>query len=423
MRSFRFFAPAPRARAAFTLVELLVVIAIIGVLVALLLPAVQAAREAARRMQCSNNLKQIALALHSYHNFNKRLPPGCDPTNLLSFHVYILPFIEKNDIYLGFNLKAPYSDNNNLKQAINRIPIYQCPTQGSFLHTQYGSGEWYNGTQITYTNHYYGVSGPKGTNPTSGKKYLMIPTGVQGDIARQGVLTMDSRVKLTQIPDGTSNTLMLGERALRSKVWLPSGGYIVINQTEALVAIDVNTGRFVGKKTLEDTIVKTNLEAATEIVHQIRLRDLGGIIVVDFIDMEQRKSRKAVIQALELELKRDRSPSKVLSINEFGLAIITRKRVKQSLERTLCQTCPYCAGSGMIKSVTTVCSEIYDEVRKLAHELRGHDLLLRVNPEVARALAGEQAQLLRDLTALVAAEVRVLGDPLLHQEQFDVVPR
>jgi ribonuclease G len=213
------------------------------------------------------------------------------------------------------------------------------------------------------------------------------------------------------------------ERALRSKVWLPSGGYIVINQTEALVAIDVNTGRFVGKKTLEDTIVKTNLEASTEIVHQIRLRDLGGIIVVDFIDMEQRKSRKAVIQALELELKRDRSPSKVLSINEFGLAIITRKRVKQSLERTLCQTCPYCAGSGMIKSVTTVCSEIYDEVRKLAHELRGHDMLLRVNPEVARALAGDQAQLLRDLTALVDSEVRVLGDPLLHQEQFDVVPR
>jgi len=213
------------------------------------------------------------------------------------------------------------------------------------------------------------------------------------------------------------------ERALRSKVWLPSGGYIVINQTEALVAIDVNTGRFVGKKNLEETIFKTNTEAVAEIVHQIRLRDLGGIIVVDFIDMEQRKSRRAVIQALEQELRRDRSPSKVLSINEFGLAIITRKRVKQSLERTLCQTCPYCAGSGMIKTVTTVCSEIYDEVRKLAPDLRGHPLLLRVNLEVARALAAEQAQFLKDLTVLVGAEVRVQGDPLLHQEQFDVVPR
>lgn len=213
------------------------------------------------------------------------------------------------------------------------------------------------------------------------------------------------------------------ERALRSKVWLPSGGSIVINQTEALVAIDVNTGRYVGKKTLEDTIVKTNLEAVVEIVRQIRLRDLGGIIVVDFIDMEQRKSRKAVIAALEQELKKDRSPSKVLSINEFGLAIITRKRVKQSLERTLCETCPYCAGSGMIKSVTTVCSEIYDEVRKLAAELRGNTLLLRVNPDVARALAGENAQLLRDLNGLVGSEVRVQGDPLLHQEQFDLVTR
>jgi ribonuclease G len=213
------------------------------------------------------------------------------------------------------------------------------------------------------------------------------------------------------------------ERALHSKVWLPAGGSIVINQTEALVAIDVNTGRYVGKKNLEETIVKTNLEAVGEIVRQIRLRDLGGIIVVDFIDMEQRKSRKAVIAALELELKKDRSPSKVLSINEFGLAIITRKRVRQSLERTLCQPCPYCAGSGMIKSVTTVCSEIYDEVRKLAAELRGHGLLLRVNPEVARALAADNAQLLQELTSLVGSEIRVQGDPLLHQEQFDLVSR
>jgi ribonuclease G len=213
------------------------------------------------------------------------------------------------------------------------------------------------------------------------------------------------------------------ERALRSKVWMPSGGSIVINQTEALVAIDVNTGRYVGKKTLEDTIVKTNLEAVKEIVRQIRLRDLGGIIVVDFIDMEERKSRKAVIAALELELKKDRSPSKVLSINEFGLAIITRKRVKQSLERTLCETCPYCAGSGMIKTVTTVCSEIYDEVRKLAFDLRGNSLMLRVSPDVARSLAGDHAQVLRDLTSLVGSDIQVHGDPLLHQEQFDVVTR
>jgi ribonuclease G len=213
------------------------------------------------------------------------------------------------------------------------------------------------------------------------------------------------------------------ERALRSKVWLESGGYIVINQTEALVAIDVNTGRYTGKKALEDTILKTNVEAAKEIVRQIRLRDLGGIIVVDFIDMEERKSRQKMMAALEQELRRDRSPSKVLSVNEFGLVILTRKRVRQSLERLLCQPCPYCTGSGMIKSVATVCSEIHDEVRKLAADMRGHPLLLRVNPEVARALAGEEKGVLRELTKLVGQEIEVRGDPLLHQEQFDVVPR
>jgi ribonuclease G len=214
------------------------------------------------------------------------------------------------------------------------------------------------------------------------------------------------------------------ERALRSKVWLPTGGYIVINHTEALVAIDVNTGRYVGKKGLEDTILRTNLEAAREIVRQIRLRDLGGILVVDFIDMEERKSRQKLMAALEQELRRDRSPSKVLQVSEFGLVILTRRRVRQSLERTLCQPCPYCAGSGMIKSVATVCSEIYDEVRKLAADLKGHGLLLRVNPEVARALAGEEAGLLRELQSLAStSEIRVQADPLLHQEQFDLVTR
>jgi Ribonuclease G/E len=139
--------------------------------------------------------------------------------------------------------------------------------------------------------------------------------------------------------------------------------------------------------------------------------------------MEERKSRQKVMATLEQELRRDRSPSKLLSVNEFGLVILTRKRVKQSLERILCQPCPYCVGSGMIKSVATVCSEIYDEVRKLASDLRGQPLLLRVNPEVARALAGEETGVLKDLSQLVGEEILVRGDPLLHQEQFDVVPR
>jgi len=212
------------------------------------------------------------------------------------------------------------------------------------------------------------------------------------------------------------------ERALRSKVWLDSGGYLVINQTEALVAVDVNSGRYTGKKNLEETILKINVEAVGELVRQIRLRDLGGIIVVDFIDMEEKKSRQKVMTVLELELRRDRSPSKVLSVSEFGLVILTRKRVRQSLERTLCEPCPYCTGSGMVKTVATVCSEIYDEVKKLAPDVKGQGVSLRVNPEVARALGAEEALVLKDLSALLGHDIRVQGDPLLHQEQFDVVP-
>ena len=211
------------------------------------------------------------------------------------------------------------------------------------------------------------------------------------------------------------------ERALRSKVWLPTGGYIVINQTEALVAIDVNTGRFVGKSQLEETLLKANLDAVREIVRQIRLRDLGGIIVVDFIDMEERKSQREVLGALDQELRKDRSPTKLLSVNEFGLVILTRKRVKQSLDKLLLSPCPYCSGSGQVKSVATVCSEIYDEVRKLAPDMQGQKLVLRVNPEVARALEGDEALVLKSLTALTGGELSVHADALLHHEQFDVV--
>jgi ribonuclease G len=152
------------------------------------------------------------------------------------------------------------------------------------------------------------------------------------------------------------------EKALRPKVWLKSGGYIVINQTEALVAIDINTGKYVGKSNrLEDTIVKTNTDAIKEIVRQIRLRDLGGIIVVDFIDMDERKNRQKVMQALEEAMRADRAPYKILQFNDFGLVAITRKRVKQSLERTLCTPCPYCEGAGYVKSPQTVVGEILQE--------------------------------------------------------------
>jgi ribonuclease G len=213
------------------------------------------------------------------------------------------------------------------------------------------------------------------------------------------------------------------DKALRSKVWLKSGGYIVINQTEALVAIDVNTGRYVGKRNgrLEDTILKTNLEAVKEIVRQIRLRDLGGIIVLDFIDMEERKNRQKLLQAVEQELRRDRSPSKALQVSDFGLIIITRKRVKQSLERVLTEPCPYCSGSGVIKSSSTICYEILDEVRKIGADIDGHGIVLRVNPEIARALKEEESAVLRDLEQALGKEVTVRPDAHLHHEQFDVM--
>ena len=214
------------------------------------------------------------------------------------------------------------------------------------------------------------------------------------------------------------------DKALKSKVWLKSGGSIVINQTEALVAIDVNTGRYVGKKTsgrLEDTIVKTNLEAVKEIVRQIRLRDLGGIIVLDFIDMEEKKNRQKVLQAVESELKKDRSPSKALAVSDFGLVIITRKRVKQSLERVLTEPCPYCSGTGVIKSSSTICYEILSEVKKVGPDLNGHRLLLRVNPDIARALKEEELGVLNDLRQSLGKDVTIKADVHLHHEQFDVM--
>jgi Rne/Rng family ribonuclease len=210
-------------------------------------------------------------------------------------------------------------------------------------------------------------------------------------------------------------------KALRSKVWLKSGGSIVINQTEALVAIDINTGKYVGKSArLEDTIVKTNLDAVPEIVRQIRLRDLGGIIVIDFIDMDDRKNRFRVMAALEEALKSDRAPTKVLQFNDFGLVAITRKRVKQSLERTLSVPCPTCQATGMVKSPTTVCNEIYTELRKMKKHLEAEDVLLRVHPETVKVLKANNASWLTEFEELVGKNILIKSDPALHPEQFDI---
>ncbi len=209
--------------------------------------------------------------------------------------------------------------------------------------------------------------------------------------------------------------------ALHSKVWLKSGGSIVINQTEALVAIDINTGKYVGKTArLEDTILKTNLDAIPEIVRQIRLRDLGGIIVIDFIDMDERKNRNKVMLALEEALKSDRAPSKVLQFNDFGLVAITRKRVKQSLERTLSVPCSVCSGTGMVKGPLTVCNEIYVELRKMYRQIDRGDVLLRVNPEVVKQLKLQNGRWLSEMEEMSGKTVIVKSDASLHPEQFDI---
>ncbi len=210
-------------------------------------------------------------------------------------------------------------------------------------------------------------------------------------------------------------------KALKSKVWLKSGGYIVINQTEALVAIDINTGKYVGKTArLEDTIVKTNVDAIKEIVRQIRLRDLGGIIIIDFIDMDERRNRQRVMQALEEELRHDRAPSKTLQFNDFGLVAITRKRVKQSLERTIGAPCPYCESTGYVKSVTTVCNEIYVEMRKIAKHLEHEDVMLRVHPDVAKELKSNNGRLLNEMEEMAKRTIIVKSDAAVHQQQFDI---
>ncbi|HSQ23253.1 MAG TPA: Rne/Rng family ribonuclease [Pyrinomonadaceae bacterium] len=213
------------------------------------------------------------------------------------------------------------------------------------------------------------------------------------------------------------------DKAIKPRVWLKSGGYLVINQTEALVSIDVNTGKFVGRGAtrLEDTITRTNMEAVEEIARQIRLRDLGGIIVLDLIDMEERRNRQRVMQALQEALRRDKSPTKVLSFNDFGLVIMTRKRVKQSLERTLCAPCQHCQGAGLVKSPQTVCYEILEQARRLAREGEGdgaRQAMLRVNPEVAKALRGSERDVLNEIEDYLGS-LDINSDPLIFQEQFD----
>jgi ribonuclease G len=210
------------------------------------------------------------------------------------------------------------------------------------------------------------------------------------------------------------------EKALRPKVWLKSGGSLVINQTEALVTIDVNTGKFVGTQSLEDTVFALNLEATGEIVRQLRLRDLGGIIVIDFIDMEDVEHRQAVYDALAEELRSDRARTQLLPMSDIGLVQLTRKRTRPSLERTLSRECPYCHGSGRIKALATVCLEIRRELLAAAGPEPGHQVSVTVHPSVSHYLQGPFRELLRELEATHGIEVILAENPQLHEEQFEI---
>jgi ribonuclease G len=210
------------------------------------------------------------------------------------------------------------------------------------------------------------------------------------------------------------------DKALRRRVWLKSGGYIVIDHTEALVAIDVNTGKYVGKRDLEETILKINLEAVTEVVRQIRLRDLGGIIIIDFIDMERSEHRDQVFKALKRVLADDKARTNVLEISELGLVEMTRKRVRQSLQSLFCAPCPTCKGSGLVKSDATLAAEIFRKIQAGIHEGAPREVVVRVHPEMAHHLETTQRDGLERLQALIGRKIVVQGVPAYHREQYDL---
>ncbi len=208
------------------------------------------------------------------------------------------------------------------------------------------------------------------------------------------------------------------EAALRSRVWLKSGGYIVINQTEALVAIDVNTGRFVGKTSLEETVVATNLEAAAEIVRQIRLRDLSGIIVIDFIDMTEAENREWVFKALQEELKKDRAKTQALPPSDFGLVELTRKRSRSNLQSLLTRPCPHCDGKGRVLATSTICLQIKAELLRQRDRYGGRGTVITAHPEICGALRADYKEVVRELEEALGARVQLQANPDLHHERF-----
>ena len=211
------------------------------------------------------------------------------------------------------------------------------------------------------------------------------------------------------------------DRALERKVWLKSGGYLIIDQGEALTAIDVNTGRFVGKRNLEETITKNNLEACREVADQLRLRNIGGIIVVDFIDMDREANREKVFKSFNESLKPDRARANVSKISELGLVEMTRKRTRESLARKLTEPCFYCEGKGYLKSKTTICYEILRELRRTGDAVKEDAVVVSCHPEIADLLATSDHEYLEDMEKRLQKRVLVKSRPSYHMEQYEIL--
>ncbi len=210
-------------------------------------------------------------------------------------------------------------------------------------------------------------------------------------------------------------------RALEKKVWLRSGGYIIIETTEALTVVDVNTGRYVGRKDLEETIFKTNMEAAKEIAYQLRLRNIGGIIIIDFIDMEQESHREDVFNALQEAVKKDKSRSNILKVSEFGLVQMTRKRDRENLSQMMCEACMYCGGDGLLKSRRSVCYEIF---RKLSHEgpkMPGNSVTIKVHPSVADLMLKDETLHTENLEKETRKRFIIVADNDMYLEKYAII--
>ncbi|MGB5159380.1 Rne/Rng family ribonuclease [Desulfobacterium sp. N47] len=210
-------------------------------------------------------------------------------------------------------------------------------------------------------------------------------------------------------------------RALRRKIWLKSGGYIIIEHTEALVAIDVNTGRYVGKHNLEETILKTNLEAVKEIAYQIRLRDIGGIIIIDFIDMEKKQNQEKVFNAFREALVKDKSKTNILPISEMGLIQMTRKRIRSPLIQALCEPCFYCEGEGKLLSRQTICYNIYREIQRESLDMAGSKIALHVHPEIAELLHVEENHLIISLEKMIGRQIVIYPESEYHLQEFEII--